>query len=61
MFFLYDYKIWFTRIIPYSNAIGQASIQHTTFNQLNNAKQIFPNLYPFPSRLVLMKYQDPAF
>ena len=41
--------------------MGQSSIQHTTFNQLNNAKQIFPNLYHFPSRLVLMKYQDPAF
>ena len=37
----------------------QSSIQHTTINQLNITKQIFLNIYHFPSTLVLMKYQDP--
>ena len=38
--------------------IGQSSIQHTTLNQLNITKQIFPNKYHFPSTSVLLKYQD---
>ena len=36
----------------------QSSIQHT-INQLNITKQIFLNIYHFPSTLVLLKYQDP--
>ena len=43
----------------YCNTIGQPSIQHTTLNQLNITKQIFLNMYHFPSKLVLMKHQDP--
>ena len=39
--------------------MGQSSIQHTTLNQLNITKQIFLNIYHFPSTLVLLKYQDP--
>ena len=34
-------------------------MQHTTLNQLNIKKQIFLNIYHFPSTLVLLKYQDP--
>ena len=34
-------------------------MQHTAFNQLNITKQIFLNIYHFPSTLVLLKYQDP--
>ena len=45
----------------YSNTIGQSSIQHTTVNQLNVAKQIFLNIDHFPSTIILLKYQDPAF
>ena len=39
--------------------IGQSSIQHATLHQLNITKQIFLNIYHFPSTLVLLKYQDP--
>ena len=39
--------------------IGQSSTQHTTLNQLNITKQIFLNIYYFPSTLVLLKYKDP--
>ena len=38
--------------------VGQSSIQHTTLCQLNIEKQIFLNVYHFPSTLVLLKYQD---
>ena len=43
----------------YSNTLGQSSIQHATLNQLNITKQIFQNIYIFPSTLILLKYQDP--
>ena len=39
-------------------AMGQTSIQRITLNQLNITKQIFLNIYQFPSTLVLLKYQD---
>ena len=38
--------------------IGQSSIQHATLNQLNITKQTSLNIYHFPSKLVLLKYQD---
>ena len=42
----------------YSNTLGQSSIQHATLNQLNITKQTSLNIYHFPSKLVLLKYQD---
>ena len=40
------------------NTVGQSSMQYTTLNQLNLTKQMFLNIYHFPST-VLLKYQDP--
>ena len=42
----------------YSNTLGQSSIQHATLNQQNITKQTSLNIYHFPSKLVLLKYQD---
>ena len=33
-------------------------MQHVTLNQLSITKQIFLNIYNFPSALVSLKYQD---
>ena len=63
----YKYNVCFIKLenLVYQNnpfiiyAIGQSSIQHTTLNQLNIPKQVFLNIYHFPSTLVSSKYQDP--
>ena len=63
----YKYNVCFIKLenlVYQSNpfiiyAIGQSSMQHATLNQLNIPKQIFLNIYLFPSTLVLSKYQDP--
>ena len=44
----------------YSNSIGQASIQTYNTQSSQYSKQIFLNIYHFPSTLlVLLKYPDP--
>ena len=50
-----------SNILPLCKAICSraTSIQHATLNQVNITKQIFLNIYCFPSTLVLLKYQDP--
>ena len=64
---VYKFNVCFIRLenLVYQNklfiihTIGQPSVQHTTFSQLNITKQIFLNIYHFPSTLVLLKHQDP--
>ena len=53
---------WFYQNNPFITCtIVQSSIQHSTLNQLNITKQIFLNIYHFPSTLILSKYQDPLY
>ena len=68
-FSVYNFNVCFTRLenLIYQNnsfiiyTKGQSSIQHITLNQLNITitKQIFLNIYYFPSILALLKYQNP--
>ena len=55
---LQDYRTQECRDDPIIYTIRQSSIQHTTFNQLNITKQIFINMYHFPSTLLFLTYQD---
>ena len=60
---VYKFNVYFIRLenLVYLNnpfiiyIIGQSSIQHTTFNQLNITKQIILNTYNFPTTLVLLR------
>ena len=66
-YLVYKFNICFIRlenVVSQKNPFiihttGQLSIQCTTLNQLNVTKQIFLNIYHFPSTLALLKYQDP--
>ena len=60
---VYKFNVYFIRLenLVYLNnpfiiyIIGQSSIQHTTFNQLNITKQIILNICNFPTTLVLLR------